>query len=228
MIILYDYFRSSSAYRVRIALYLKQLDFTSKSVDLVKAEQRSEEYLKLNPQGGVPFFVDGDVKFAQSLAMLEYLDETHPEPAIIYGAAEDKAYIRQLSYIIACDIHPLNNLKVWKGYVGKKLGADEAQLTDWYHHWINEGLKAYEATLAQNDKAGKFSFGDKPSMADICLIPQLYNARRFNVDLSAYPNILKIEKNCLAIEAFQKASPETHPDAPEGLEQIYGPSAAKL
>lgn len=228
MIILYDYFRSSASYRVRIALYLKHLDFTSKSVDLVKAEQRSEEYLKLNPQGGVPFFVDGDVQFGQSLAMLEYLDEKYSGPALIHGSADDKAYIRQLSYIIACDIHPLNNLKVWKGYVGKKLGADDKQMQDWYHHWISEGLKAYEATLVQNNKMGKFSFGDQPSMADICLIPQLYNARRFNVDLSAYPNILTIEKNCLPLEAFQKASPEAHPDAPDDLEQIYGANIAKL
>lgn len=219
---LYDYFRSSSSYRVRIALYMKGLEFESKSIDLVSGEQRAADYKQHNPQGFVPTLVDGDVELTQSLAIMEYLDEKYPEPKLISGSTEDKAYIRQMALVVACEIHPLNNPKVWKGYVGKKLGADETQSMDWYHHWITEGFTAYEALLNKYGKAGKFTCGDTPSMADACLIPQIYNARRFNVDLSGFPKILEIEKNCMALDAFQKAAPESHPHAPEDLQPIHG------
>lgn len=218
MIRLYDYFRSSSSYRVRIALHMKALDFEIHHVDLVKGQQRDDEYKSLNPSAGVPTILDGDFKLTQSPAILEYLDEQYPHQPLLPKDAKARAYIRQMSMIIACDIHPLNNLKVWKGYVGRTLGADEDQSKAWYAHWIHEGFKAYE-TLLGNDN---FTYGNAPTLADIQLIPQLYNAHRFQLDLSQYPKILKVERNCLALEAFQKASPEAHPYASNGLEQIHG------
>ncbi|MCI5061100.1 MAG: maleylacetoacetate isomerase [Alphaproteobacteria bacterium] len=222
MIQLYDYFRSSASYRVRVALYLKNLEFQIHSVDLVTGEQRAEEYTAQNPQGLVPTLVDGDVSLSQSMAIIEYLDDKYGAPKLVEGSAEDKAYIRQMAQIIACDTHPLNNLCVWKDYVGKKLGADESQMQEWYAHWITKGLSSYEEMLKKHGRAGKFTLGDQPSLADLCLIPQIYNARRFNVDLGAYPKILEIERNCVELDAFQKAAPEAQKSAPKDIEQIHG------
>lgn len=226
MIQLYDYFRSSSSYRVRIALNLKGVTYECVHIDLVKGAHREKPYTDLNPQGLVPLLVDGDFKLSQSPAILEYLDEKYTANPFLPSDVEVRAHIRSLAMIIACDIHPVNNLKVWKGYVGKVLGADESQMKDWYAHWIHEGLKAYEAQLNLLGCAGEFSYGDSVTLADLHLIPQLYNARRFDVDLSAYPTILKIEKNCMALDVFQNAAPESHPNAPDGLEQIHGKHAA--
>ncbi len=221
MITLYDYYRSSSSYRVRIALALKAVAYDIVHVDLLKGEQKSEQFLKINPQGFVPVLADGTVKLSQSLAIIEYLDETQAGPALIYGDAAQKAHIRQLADIIACEVAPLNIPKVWKGYMGQS--PDEAQ--GWMAHWMHEGFAAYEALVSDG---AVFSCGEKPSLADVCLIPQLYNARRFHVSLENYPKICDIEKRCLALEAFQMASPESHPHAPAGLEAIHGPASPVL
>ena len=222
MIQLYDYFRSSSAYRVRIALHHKEIAFESIHVDLVKGEQRSAEYKKLNPIAGVPTLIDSAYRLTQSSAILEYLEETYPQKPLLPKDKKVRGYIRQLAMLIATDIHPLNNLKVWKGYVGKVLGANEEQQKNWYDHWIHEGLSAYENLLKSENKHGDFSFGSEPTLADLFLIPQLYNARRFNTDLHAYPEICKIEQNCIKLSAFKRAAPENHPFAPDGLEKIHG------
>lgn len=228
MIILHDYFRSSSSYRVRIALHHKNLDFEIRHVNLVKGEQRDDDYRSLNPSAGVPTLIDGDFKLTQSPAILEYLEEEYPQNPLMPTDKHARAYVRQMAMMIATDIHPLNNLKVWKGYIGKKLGADEAQQMQWYMHWIREGFAAYESLLSSENAAGEFTFGNAPSLADLHLIPQLYNARRFKADLSAYPNICAIEKNCMALKPFQQAAPESHPNAPDDLEIIHGRAAAFL
>ena len=223
MIRLYDYFRSSASYRVRAALYLKNIDFLLEHVDLVAGDHKNEKYKKYNPQGFVPALVDdGGVLLTQSMAIIEYLDDKYGAPLLVEGSAKDKAYIRQMAQVIACDTHPLNNLSVWKGYVGKVLGADENQMTEWYTHWIIKGLSAYETMLVEYGRAGNFTCGDQPSLADLCLMPQLYNSRRFKVPLDGFPHILKIEKNCLSLPAFQKAAPEAHPNAPNDIEKIHG------
>lgn len=221
MIKLYDYFRSSSSYRVRIALHHKGIDFETIHVDLVKGEHREKPYTDLNPQGLVPLLIDGDFSLSQSPAILEYLEEKYPQKPLLPDDVEARAYIRQMAMIIACDIHPVNNLKVWKGYVGKVLGADDQQLKDWYAHWIHQGLQAYEKLLTSSGRMGTFTCGNEISLADLHLIPQLYNARRFFVPLSDYPNIMKIERHCMELEAFQKAAPENHPNAPQDLEKIH-------
>lgn len=225
MLKLYDYFRSSTAYRVRIALALKNIPYEMTHINLLEGEQQSDSYKQHNPSGGVPCLVDGDVTIAQSLAIIEYLEEKSPSPALVSGDAEQRALIRQLSLMIACDIHPLINLKVMGGYLGKTLGVDEAGRNAWYAKWVGDGLAAYETLLSQQGCSGRFSVGDSPSMADICLIPQLYSARRYKLDLSAYPKLCMIEKNCIVLPAFQKAAPEMHPNAPEGLEVIHGPKS---
>jgi maleylacetoacetate isomerase len=226
--LLYDYFRSTSSYRVRIALSIKALDYQICHIDLLAGDHKSKEYVEKNPQGFVPMLEEDGHYLTQSLAIIEYLDESFPSPPLLFGTPSEKAFIRQLALIIACDTHPLNNPKVWKQYVGKTLGASEEQMTAWYQHWVVEGLRAYESFLDKSGASEKFSCGNRVSLADICLIPQLYNARRFDVCLSDFPRILKIEANCLGIEAFKIASPEAHPDAPEGLEQIHGPNSPLL
>lgn len=224
-ITLYGYFRSSTSFRVRMALALKGLDYRSISVNLLEKEHQGEAYRAVNPQGLVPSLVHQGKTLTQSMAILEYLDETFPQDAIIYGDAYSRARIRAMSQLIACDIHPMNNLNVWKGYVGGVLGADEQALSQWYEHWIVKGLSAYEAMLADDNddkKEWRFSCGDTPSMADICLLPQLYNARRFKVRLDDFPRILKIEAEMLKLEAVQQALPERQSDAPQDMQAIYG------
>ncbi len=221
-ITLYDYFRSSACYRVRIALHLKGLAFESAAVNLLENEQAGAAYRAVNPQAAVPYYVEGGVEMGQSIAIMEYLDAKHPEPPLLRGTAEEQAYIRQLSLLIACEIHGYSQPMVWKAYLPGRLGASEAQGKEWLDHWVGRGLKAYEALLAKYGRAGAFSLGDAPSMADCCLVPQLYAARRFGIDLSAYPTILAIEKNCIALKAFIDAAPESHRDAPSNLEQIHG------
>lgn len=228
MIKLYDYYRSSASYRLRIALHLKELPFETLSVDLVAGEHKTDQYRTVNPAGTVPYLVHENTEISQSLAALEYLDDTYPGPLLIYGSAARKAFIRELSLVIACDIHPLNNPKVWKGFVGKVLGADETQMQDWYHRWIIDGFHTYEALLERAGYETGFSCGDKPSMADLCLMPQLYNARRFNVDLVPFERICKVEQECLKHDAFVKASPEMHKDAPDDLTPIHGPDTPVL
>ncbi|MBT2771987.1 maleylacetoacetate isomerase [Halomonas sp. ISL-60] len=213
MTTLYGYFRSSAAYRVRIALNLKGLDYDQVPINLVKGEQRGGDHLARNPQGMVPSLVldDGSV-VNQSLAICEYLDEVYPEPALLPADALARAQVRALAQLVACEVHPLNNLRVLK-YLVAELGVDEGAKLAWYRHWIAEGFTAMEATLSTDPSSGDFCHGDTPTLADICLVPQVYNAERFECDLSAYPTLQRIAANCRTLPAFQKAAPEAQPDA---------------
>ncbi|KAA0010235.1 maleylacetoacetate isomerase [Billgrantia pellis] len=213
MITLYGYFRSSAAYRVRIALNLKGLAYEQAPVNLVKGEQRSEDNLARNPQGLVPVLVtDDSTQLTQSLAICEYLDEHHPEPPLLPADAEGRARVRSLAQLIACEIHPLNNLKVLK-YLVRELKVDDDAKLAWYRHWIAEGFSALEARLANEPGTGTFCHGDTPTLADICLVPQVFNAERFECDLSAYPTLQRITKRCRELEAFARAAPGEQPDA---------------
>lgn len=208
---LYGYFRSSTAYRVRIALNVKGLDCTHISLSLLNDEHKGADYMSRNPQGLVPYMTDDDLGFGQSMAMLEYLEESYPQPALLPSDAAGRARIRQLSGIMACDIHPINNLRVLK-YITDELGGSAEQKTAWYHHWIGEGFKAFE-TLLQDGKTGDFCHGDTVSFADLCLVPQVYNARRFNCPLDDFPSIIRITDNCNSLDAFIHALPEKQRDA---------------
>jgi maleylpyruvate isomerase len=209
--LLYDYYRSSAAYRVRIALNLKGLEAERRFVHLRKGEQRAPDYLRTNPQGLIPTLVVGDRRLTQSLAIIEYLDEKHPEPPLLPRDAEGRAFVRSIALAIACDIHPIDNTRVL-AYLEKPLGLDQATRDEWYRHWIREGFKAIEALVSQRP-ASTFCCGDTPTIADICLVPQVANANRFKVDLSPYPRIRSIEAACQELAAFQKARPDQQPDA---------------
>jgi|SRR6185436_2727967 maleylacetoacetate isomerase len=210
---LYDYFRSSAAYRVRIALNLKGVAPERASVHLRRGAQRAEDYLTMNPQGLVPALVtdSGDV-LTQSLAIIEWLEESYPQPPLLPRDAPGRARVRALSLAIACDIHPLNNLRVLN-YLTGTLGATDAQKDGWYRYWCDVGLEALETQLAREASTGPFCHGDTPTMADICLVPQLANARRVDLDLSPYPTLLSIETACTALPAFAGAAPHRQPDA---------------
>lgn len=204
-IILHDYWRSSAAYRVRIALNLKGVEYESRQVDLREDEQKSAEYRALNPQGLVPMLeIDGN-RLTQSLAIINYLDLRYPNTPLIPAVAAERAHVVAMAMAIACDIHPLNNLRVLK-YLKNELGHSQDEVDLWYAHWINEGLPALEAMA--KPKAGKFLFGDIPTGADVCLVPQLYNARRFNVPLDPYPTLLRAEENANKLEPFAAAHPD--------------------
>ena len=211
---LYTYFRSSAAYRVRIALGLKGLAYDAVPVHLVRGggEHRQPAYLQLNPAGLVPALEDGGEVLGQSLAIIEYLEEVHPRPALLPQAPLDRARVRAIALAIACDIHPINNLRVLQ-YLGEVLGAADSQKTDGYRHWVLAGLGAVEALLAGDRRTGDFCHGDVPGLADCCLVPQVFNARRFGCDLSTMPNIVRIAANCETIEAFRLAAPGNQPDA---------------
>jgi maleylacetoacetate isomerase len=212
MIKLYGYWRSTAAYRVRIALHLKALAFENISVHLVKngGEQHSNEYRSMNPQGLVPYLVDGDFELSQSCAILEYLDDVYPQSAILPAEPQKKAKVRAFSQTIACDIHPLNNLRVLQ-YLSNECKLQALEKDSWYSHWIVEGFKVLEQQVAAVPSL--YCFGDNISMADVCLIPQIYNANRFNIPMDDFPNLLRINKKCLENEAFHKALPENQPDA---------------
>ncbi|XKE45593.1 maleylacetoacetate isomerase [Halomonas organivorans] len=213
MTTLYGYFRSSAAYRVRIVLNLKGLDYEQAPVNLVKGEQRDAAFRAQNPQGLVPMLVtDHGVRLTQSLAICEYLDERHPEPALLPADLEGRARVRALAQLVACEIHPLNNLRVLKHLTGE-LGLDEAAKLAWYRHWIHEGFTALEAMLNRETGSGDFCHGDSPTLADVCLVPQVYNAERFECHLEAYPRIRRIVANARGLDAFRHAAPEAQPDA---------------
>lgn len=211
---LYTYFRSSAAYRVRITLNLKGLKADYRYVHLVKdgGQQHQPEYLAVNPQGLVPALVDNGHVLTQSLAIIEYLEEIYSNPPLLPKDALGRARVRALALVVACDIHPLNNSRILK-YLEKDLGADEAARNQWYRHWIIEGFNALEKLLANNPATGKFCHGDQPTLADICLVPQVFNAKRFSVDLASYPAIRRINDQCLTLKAFADAAPEKQADA---------------
>lgn len=212
---LYTYFRSSAAYRVRIALNLKGLDYESIPVHLVKngGEQKSPEYLAKNPQGLVPLFeTDSAETISQSLAIIEYLEEIHPEPALLPSDALERARVRALALAVAADLHPLNNLRVLQR-LSNELQVTDEQKSQWYQHWVKQGFTALEAMLTEANGTGDFCHGNQPSIADCCLIPQVYNAERFKCQMDDYPTIQRITENCLALDAFQKAVPENQADA---------------
>jgi maleylpyruvate isomerase len=209
---LYSYFRSSAAYRARIALNLKGIRPENVYIHLVKNEQRGADYLKLNPLGLVPTLIDGDEVITQSLAIIEYLDETHPNPPFLPGSASDRARIRSIALTIACDIHPIDNLRVLR-YLMHEMKVSEDDKNKWYAHWIREGLGPLERQLASDPRTGRFCHGDTPTLADICLVPQLANARRGNIDVNDYPTLARIETNCNALPAFADAAPMKQPDA---------------
>ncbi len=208
---LYTYFRSSAAFRVRVALNLKGLSWTPEVIWLPSGEQGREAYRRLNPSGLVPTLVDGDLRLTQSMAIIEYLDETHPEPPLLPHGPAARARVRALAQIVACDIHPINNLRILK-YLKQTLGQDQAAIDSWYRHWCEEGLAAYEREL-EAGPPGRFSHGDTPTLADICLVPQVFNARRFGVDLAAWPRLMAAFDACMALPAFDQAQPTKQPEA---------------
>ena len=209
--ILHDYFRSSAAYRVRIALNVKGLEADRRFVHLRKGEQRAAGYLALNPQGLVPTLVVDGTPLTQSLAIIEYLEETHPQPRILPSDAKDRAWVRSIALAIACDIHPLNNLRILK-YLDRVLQIDEPRRDEWYRHWVKEGFAAIEPQLAARAQ-GALCLGDTPTLADICLVPQVANAHRLKVPMDPYPRIRAINDACQRLPAFDRARPENQPDA---------------
>lgn len=207
--ILYGYFRSTAAYRVRIALGLKGLSAEGKYIHLRKGEQTKPEYRKINPAGLVPYWIDDDLRLAQSLAIIEYLDETHPEPPLLPANPKARAIAREIALVVCCDIHPIGNLRVLNRLIDMDVG--DAARTAWSQHWIEAGFEAIETRLAR--LPGPFALGEQPTLADICIVPQVFNARRFNVDLSPYRRILEIDAVASKLEAFAAAEPGRQPDA---------------
>jgi maleylpyruvate isomerase len=208
--ILYGYPISSASYRVRIALALKGIEVTSVTKQLRRGEQRAKEFLEINPQGFVPVLVLDDGRtLTQSLAIIEYLDEVHPQPPLLPTAPLERARVRALAQLIACDIHPLNNLRVLQ-YLEGTLGEAQNVRDAWYRHWIEAGFEALEAALGRDPARGRFCFGDAPTLADVCLVPQVFNARRYSVDLTPYPRVAAVDAACREIPAFASAAPEKH------------------
>jgi len=208
--ILYGYPMSSASYRVRIALALKGIEVTTVTKQLRRGEQRAKDFLEINPQGFVPVLSldDGQV-LAQSLAIIEYLDEVYPQPPLLPAGPFERARVRSLSLLIACDIHPLNNLRVLQ-YLELSLGEAQSARDSWYRHWIEAGFEALEEALGRDLARGRFCYGDAPSLADVCLVPQVFNARRYSVDLAPFPRIVAIDAACHEIAAFASAAPEKH------------------
>jgi maleylacetoacetate isomerase/maleylpyruvate isomerase len=206
---LYTYFRSSAAFRVRIALNLKGLEYEPQFISLPKGAHRDPQYAKVNPQALVPTLVTDDgMHLAQSLAIIEYLDEAHPQVPLIPKDPRERARVRSLSLLIACEIHPLNNLRTLQ-YLKRQLGQNEEQVNSWYRHWIAEGLGKLEAELGP----ATFCHGDAPTMADCCLVPQIFNAKRYDCDLAPYPKTMRAFEACMKLDAFDRAQPSKQPDA---------------
>jgi maleylacetoacetate isomerase/maleylpyruvate isomerase len=209
---LYTYFRSSAAFRVRIALNLKGLAYEPVFVHLAKGQHREDRYAQVNPQALLPTLeLDDGTRLVQSLAIIEWLDEKHPSPPLIPKDALARARVRSIAYLIACEIHPLNNLRVLQ-HLKRKLGQTQEQIDDWYRHWVADGLAKLEADLARGG-SGRFCHGDAPTMADCCLVPQVFNAKRYNSDLQPYPITMRVFENCMKLEAFDRAQPSKQPDA---------------
>lgn len=206
------YFRSTAAYRVRIALNIKGLKHELIPVNLLKGEQKSAEYKAINPEALLPTLETGPHVLAQSVAILEYLEEIQPQPSLLPKDSIERALVRGMAQAIACDIHPLNNLRVLK-YLVSDLGVSEDDKLKWYHHWLDEGFRSIEQRLKAGETTGLCCFGDQPTMADLCLIPQVYNAKRFELPLDDYPIIRRIEEHCLSLTEFAEARPEAQADA---------------
>jgi len=211
-VILHGYYRSSAAYRVRIALNLKGIACEMRSHHLLRGEQRAEAYRTLNPQGLVPTLETGDGLISQSLAIVEYLDEIQPAPPLLPAGAADRAYCRSLAQIIACDIHPIDNLRVLN-YLRDELDQDRDAVRRWFNHWISAGFDALEAILARDSRTGTFAIGEMPGLADLVLVPQVFNAARYQLDMTRYPTISRINAACQDIAAFANAHPSRQPDA---------------
>lgn len=209
---LYGYFRSSAAFRVRIALYLKGLAPDTELVNLQAGDQSSAAYRTINPQGRVPSLEDDGAVLVQSMAIMEYLDEIYPDPPLLPVAAKGRARVRGIANIIACDIHPLNNLAILN-YIKAEFGADTDAVNGWYRHWVKQGFDGIESILAGSPETGTFCHGDVLGLADICLVPQVFNAQRFDSDLSGYPTILRINDACMKLDAVERALPGNQPEA---------------
>ncbi|MBN3761977.1 maleylacetoacetate isomerase [Burkholderia sp. Ac-20365] len=211
---LYSYFRSSASYRVRIALALKGLPYEYAAVHLLKGggQQLSSVYRELNPDGLVPALEDGTQVLTQSLAIIEYLDELYPAPPLLPSAPADRAYVRSVALQVACEIHPINNLRVLQ-YLKKRLSISDEQKSEWYQHWIDAGFSSLEQRLNSERRVGDFVFGSTPTIADLCLVPQVWNARRFEIPLNRYPTISRLAANAMALDAFSQAEPSKQPDA---------------
>ena len=208
---LYTYFRSSAAFRVRIALNLKGLKYQPLFVHLPKGEHRAAQYSEVNAQALLPTLeLDDGTRLTQSLAIIEYLDEKHPQPPLVPKDAVARARVRSLALLVACEIHPLNNLRVLQ-HLKRELGQSQEQIDTWYRHWVADGLAKLEAEISGGN--GKFCHGDTPTMADCCLVPQIFNAKRYNSDLSPYPTIMRVFEACMTLEAFDRAQPSKQPDA---------------
>lgn len=209
---LYTYFRSSAAFRVRIALNLKNLAYEPQFVNLVRGEHRRLEYSALNPQALVPALVHDGSLLTQSLAIIEYLEEKHPSPPLLPKDPLGRARVRSLALLVACEIHPLNNLRALQ-YLVHELGHSEDDKNKWYQHWIHDGMAKLEADLTRGDGTGRFCHGDAPTLADCCLVPQVFNAQRYNCDLAHAPTVLRVFGECMRLDAFQRAQPSRQPDA---------------
>ncbi len=208
---LYTFFRATAPYRMRIALNLKGIAYEPEYVSLPGMEHHQPDYTRVNPQRLLPALIDGETVLIQSLATMEYLEETHPEPALLPQAPAARAYVRAIAQMVACEMHPLNNLRVLK-YLEGTLGCDQEVRQAWYAHWIAEGFTAIEALLVERGLAGRFCHGDQVTMADVCLIPQVFNGQRFDCPLAAYPTIMAIFENCQALKPFADAHPESQAD----------------
>ncbi|QYD68709.1 maleylacetoacetate isomerase [Paraburkholderia edwinii] len=211
---LYSYFRSSAAYRVRIALNLKKLPYEYLPVHLLRngGEQHASAYRELNHDAVVPTLIDNGNVLQQSIAIIEYLEETHPQPPLLPGTPVERAFVRGVALQVACEIHPVNNLRVLK-YLKRTVGANDEVKDAWYRHWITSGFTALEEHLVASRRSGAFCFGDTPTMADACLIPQVFNADRFKIDMSAFPTIRRINDHAMQLSAFADAAPGTQPDS---------------
>jgi maleylacetoacetate isomerase len=210
---LYGFFRSSAAFRTRIALNLKGIPYDQAPIHLRKNEQQKDEYLHLNPQGLVPTLDHDGHLLTQSLAIIEYLEEIHPNPPLLPPEPVSRARVRSLAQAIACDIHPIDNLRVLR-YLAKPLGQDDKAVEMWFNHWIAVGFTGIERTLASDGHAGQFCHGTRPGLADLCLVPQVFNAQRYpSFDFAPYPAIMRIFEHCMKLDAFENARPEKQPDA---------------
>lgn len=212
MMKLYTYFRSSASFRVRMALNIKGIAYEPHIVWLPEGQQKSDAYRQINPQNLVPTLIDDGEQLNQSMAIIEYLDETHPEPPLMPKDPLARAHVRSLAQLIACDIHPINNLRILK-YLKSELKQEQSAIDDWYRHWCNEGLAAYERQLAESNTRGRYSYGDSVTMADLCLVPQIFNAKRFEVDLSKFPQAMAIFDRLMLLPAIDIAQPSKQPDA---------------